>query len=142
MRVLDDLFIFFGMLFIAWAMASCNSHWFPFLLSADFFVRIPGRRLQTVLIFGSYGWDRKIRVAPEDQDKMSLTGLITYAAFAADILGIIVLRMVLAFCMLSPPLADRLYRIYMILGKNYPNLGLGLFLLGCLDYYIGKSGRR
>ena len=127
----DDFLMVIGMLFIAWVIASANSHWFSFLLSAKFSIRISNRTLQSVLIFGSCGWDRKNRVAPEDLDKMSLTGLIAYLAFAVDIFGIVILRFVLEF---RP--------LYRMLGGGYFVLGVGLFLLGHLDYYIGKSDFR
>ena len=104
----DDFLMVIGMLFIAWVIASANSHWFSFLLSAKFSIRISNRTLQSVLIFGSCGWDRKNRVAPEDLDKMSLTGLIAYLAFAVDIFGIVILRFLLEFRPLSPLWETRL----------------------------------
>lgn len=138
----DDFLMVIGMLFIAWVIASANSHWFSFLLSAKFSIRISNRTLQSVLIFGSCGWDRKNRVAPEDLDKMSLTGLIAYLAFAVDIFGIVILRFLLEFRPLSPLWETRLCDVYRMLGGGYFVLGVGLFLLGHLDYYIGKSDFR
>ena len=138
----DDFLMVIGMLFIAWVIASANSHWFSFLLSAKFSIRISNRTLQSVLLFGSFGWDRKNRVAPEDLDKMSLTGLIAYLAFAVDIFGIVILRFMLEFRPLSPLWEPRLYDVYRMLGGGYFALGVGLFLLGYLDYYIGKSDFR
>ena len=138
----DDFLMVIGMLFMAWVIASANSHWFSFLLSAKFSIRISNRTLQSVLIFGSCGWDRKNRVAPEDLDKMSLTGLIAYLAFAVDIFGIVILRFLLEFRPLSPLWETRLCDVYRMLGGGYFVLGVGLFLLGHLDYYIGKSDFR
>ena len=138
----DDFLMVIGMLFIAWVIASANSHWFSFLLSAKFSIRISNRTLQSVLIFGSCGWDRKNRVAPEDLDKMSLSGLIAYLAFAVDIFGIVILRFLLEFRPLSPLWETRLCDVYRMLGGGYFVLGVGLFLLGHLDYYIGKSDFR
>lgn len=138
----DDFLMVIGMLFIAWVIASANSHWFSFLLSAKFSIRISNRTLQSVLIFGSCGWDRKNRVAPEDLDKMSLTGLIAYLAFAVDIFGIVILRFMLEFRPLSPLWETRLCDVYRMLGGGYFVLGVGLFLLGHLNYYIGKSDFR
>ena len=138
----DDFLMVIGMLFIAWVIASANSHWFSFLLSAKFSIRISNPTLQSVLIFGSCGWDRKNRVAPEDLDKMSLTGLIAYLAFAVDIFGIVILRFLLEFRPLSPLWETRLCDVYRMLGGGYFVLGVGLFLLGHLDYYIGKSDFR
>lgn len=134
----DDVFIGFGMLFMTWVLGWGNSCWFPFLLSAKWYIRIPNRILRSVLLFGRSNWDRTVKVAPEDRDKMSLTGAVTYLVLGADSLGVLILGIVLTACQLSPLWEARLSGLYMVLGKGYLLLAVGAFLLGCVDYYTGR----